>query len=257
MHIKTPSSRSLLAAAVVALFGGVVSTSFANFWDPAAVTPGITFGAPSGFGANWGDAYVGFGVASRSVSKTKTDMSGVLGMGFGNADNLFAAELAVGVIGMTDGGVLSDGNYALKLHKNFGATGVAVGLVNAARWGKAREKSTGAYFALTRVIPFPRIGGGKMPIFATVGLGSGPYRKLSDVNAGKKGAYAPFFALGVQLHPRIGFIADYTGEKFNVAASVVPMAKLPITVTLGVADLGKREYPERPFVAVASYTIKF
>ena len=149
------------------------------FMAPGTIGPGITIGAPAAYGANWGQAFIGAGGATRTPGRNKTDGSLVAGVGLGNADKYVGVELDASIISVdtADGGFGDDGNFAVKVHRNLPwNAAVAVGTMNTGRWGHAKNVPETYYASYTQVVfANPNSMVNRMPVFATIGYGNGTF----------------------------------------------------------------------------------
>src|SRR5690606_21444915 len=94
------------------------------------VAPGITIGVPSGFGADYGDAFVAAGLQSRTRFRDAPDGAVVAGFGLGNARDLVGLEVAITSYGTFRS--CCRGGIHPKLHRVLpGDASIAVGWENA------------------------------------------------------------------------------------------------------------------------------
>ena len=119
-------------------------------------SPGISLGTPSGFGADYGDAFAGAGFQATTRRRQRPDGGGVVGFGIGDARRLIGLETAISLFGTVRS--CCRGGLSLKAHRVLpGRTSVAVGVENGAVWGEAigSEESTDAgtsvYAAASRI----------------------------------------------------------------------------------------------------------
>ncbi len=205
------------------------------------VAPGITIGVPSGFGADFGDAFaaVGFQASTRYGAH---DGGGVVGFGIGDAQRLVGIEIAISSFGSFRS--CCRGGVSPKLHRVIGGnTSVAVGYENVWTYGHMRgdEEATDAgrsiYGAVTSVLPLredPTSFVGSVAI--TAGLGDGRFRRESDILAGRD-RWNPFFSGGVRIADQASLITSWTGQDLAAGFSIVPIRGVPLFVTPSVADL--------------------
>jgi S-layer homology domain len=190
-----------------------------------APVAGIT--TPSGFGANWGDVFIGTGYQGRIIPGTDVSSLGLAaGFGIGDSRDLIGLETAYstssnsGIGTFTGLGLFNRGGVNFKLHKQFGDNvSVAAGWENAIRSGSdAFDKDT-FYGVLTSVLPV----GDTNNFTASVGIGTGRFRQIRDIVA-DRGTTSIFGSLGFRVSENIGLVADYNGRNFSVG--------LPLTFQL-------------------------
>lgn len=206
--------------------------------------PAIAIGVPTGFGADFGDIFVGVGFQSRSRFSDRADGGAVVGLGLGDARRYVGLEVALTQYGTFNS--CCRGGLSLKLHRMLpGATGVAVGWENATGWGSLDEDGDGpftdagssVYGVVSKIfflqedpaIPFSSVA-------ATVGVGNGRFRTEDDILDDRE-AVNVFGSLAVRVIEPASVIASWTGQDLNAGVSVVPVRRFPLVLTAGAADL--------------------
>jgi S-layer homology domain len=188
-----------------------------------APATGVT--APSAFGANWGDLFVGAGYQSNlpaAIAPPGDGNSTVYGagIGLGNARDFIGLEASYTAAGIT----LADrGGVNFKLHKLLGENvAVAAGWENAIRNGysSANDPKDTYYGVVTAILPV----GETSNFTASVGAGNGRFRTFGDLTADNNTTNI-FGGLGFRFSENIAIAADYNGRNFSVA--------LPLTFKLG------------------------
>jgi len=228
---------------------------------PAAAAPGVSLGAPAGFGASWGQAFIGGGYVSNSQTSSRSDGSIVAGIGLGNAEKYAALEVDAAIISVnpTDGGFGADGNFALKLHHTFAQSlmGVAVGAENIVSWGSAKTQQVAVYGAISKgFLLRPNNPSNPMPIFLTAGVGSGRFMTISQQDA-KRDTVGPFGAISWWVLPRVSVILDLAQDQNNAGVSFVPLKHIPISMTLGAGNITRKRTSRMSFIATAGYIFTF
>jgi S-layer homology domain len=188
-----------------------------------APATGVT--APSAFGANWGDLFVGAGYQNNlpaAIAPPGEGNSTVYGagIGLGNARDFVGLEASYTAAGTT---VADRGGVNFKLHKLFGENvAIAAGWENAIRNGytAANDPKDTYYGVITGILPV----GETSNFTASVGAGNGRFRNFSDLTADNNTTNI-FGGLGFRFSDNIAVAADYNGRNFSVA--------LPLTVKLG------------------------
>ncbi|MBO1049266.1 MAG: hypothetical protein HEQ10_16735 [Dolichospermum sp. DEX182a] len=216
--------------------------------------PGLSFAAPSGFGANMGDAFVGASAAFFGNRDTGLDGSTSLGFGLGNSQKLVGLELAWNNGSIKDFG--SNGTFDLKAHrivyaKGTNQVGVAAGWKTFAQYGNESIRPSSAYGVLTTYsLLKPNDSVNKMPISFSLGAGGGDFRQ-GNASTGV------FAGAGVQVHPQVGVGLGWSGVGFNVGASLVPIPTLPLTITATGSDLTNNSQGGTVFALSVGYGFNF
>lgn len=196
--------------------------------------PGLSFAAPSAFGANMGDVFIGTSAAFFGSRDTGLDGSISAGFGLGNSQKLVGLEF-----GFNNGSIKNfgaNGTFDFKAHrivyaKGTNQIGVAGGWKTFAQYGNEGIRPSSAYGVVTSYsLLRPNNPGNKMPISFSAGAGGGDFRQ-GDASTGV------FGGVGVQIHPQVGVGLGWSGVGFNVGASFVPIPTLPLTITATGSDL--------------------
>jgi len=204
--------------------------------------PASTLSTPTAFGANFGSAFIGLSLVDRPRGGDSPDGSAVLGFGVGDARRYAGLEVAVGVISLSDSNgrdsIGGSGNVNFKLHRILpGNVGIAVGWENAIAWGDARQADSSVYGVVSRAFPLqPSNRRHPLPLVLSVGVGGGRFRSAGDIKADKDSVGA-FASAGLRVTPQTSLIANWTGQDLNLGASVAPFRGVPLTITLGLADV--------------------
>jgi S-layer homology domain len=227
---------------------------------------GIT--TPSGFGANWGDAFIGFGtqnnipqVIGQGVPNTNGRDSTSLGLGFGLGDARSAVglETSYSTAGSFNSKIFNRGNVNFKLHKVLADNlAVAVGWENAINHGYTNASNPGStvYGVLTGVLPL----GETSNITASVGAGNGRFRTSSDIETDKQGTNL-FGSLGFRVSENIALVGDYNGRNFNVGLPLTVKLSdgVGVQVTPALLDIGGNNFsgPSSRFAVSGGVGFKF
>lgn len=207
------------------------------------VAPGIAIGIPTGFGADQGDAFVGAGFQHRTRLEDRPDGGLVAGTGIGDARRLLALEAAVSSFGTARS--CCRGGVSLKLHKLLppGDASIALGWENAVTWGRmegldeATDAGTSVYLVGSKVL---RLRGNPVSplgtLSLTAGVGTGRFRTEEQILDGDE-TVGVFGGGAVRLAGPASLIVDWTGQDLAAGLSVVPLRRVPLLVTPGVADL--------------------
>jgi len=260
------------------------------------VFPGSSLGVPTAYGAQWGDAWFGGGLASANLFNPKADGSVAFGMGFGDAKKSVGLEVFTGIFNLSGnnndfgGSALNGGAVGFKLHRRLDDRGyfaAALGMENAIRWGT--ENVYGGdydtYFGVftgrfdlnappnynesdlkqdpllqeqARAIAGQIYDGSYnyMPLVVSVGLGSGAFRSKGALDAAEQNVNV-FATAGLSILPQVSLISTWTGSQLNMGTSITPFNHFPIVLNLGAGDV-TGVYPQGTrFIMSLGYGIKF
>jgi hypothetical protein len=216
--------------------------------------PGLSFAAPSAFGANMGDAFLGTSAAFFGTRDTGLDGSISAGLGLGDAQKLVGLEF-----GFNNGSIKNfgaNGTFDFKAHrivyaKGSNQIGVAGGWKTFAQYGNEGIRPSSAYGVVTSYsLLRPNSPGNKMPISFSAGAGGGDFRQ-------GKASTGVFGGVGVQVHPQVGVGLGWSGVGFNIGASIVPIPTLPLTITATGSDLTENSQGGTVFSLSVGYGFNF
>ena len=217
------------------------------------IAPGIAFGSPVGFGAGWGQAYVGVGGNTLPQSSNNPDnVDGSASIGFGLGDpSIVAVETTITSISLRNS-FGDSGNTNFKITHSMGRSSVAIGQDNTWPWGDATQVRESTYGAFTTVFDLSP-DSPRTPWSVAVNVGAGDHR---FVDPGKSGA-GVFGSIAVVPIRQLSVIVDYTGRDTNAAISIVPFPRLPAVLTLGAINLGQRLGRDTEFAGGVGYLFQF
>jgi len=214
-----------------------------NVKEPPA--PGLSFGAPSAYGAGGGSVFIGISYGADGqdglftfYNKDNTKVAdGSMNFGFGVGDpSKLAAEVSVGIISMScqDGESCfgADGTIGLKLHKKLEGqfiNGVGLGYSDIVRWGEASDFAT-IYGVASKDIKIKNKEG-----LISFGLGTGSFRTKSDMDSNKNNPNL-FGGIGVKLSPRLSIASSWNGSTLGAGFGISPFY-FPLSVSAGITDI--------------------
>ncbi|MGQ0587454.1 MAG: hypothetical protein ACT4PK_09675 [Gammaproteobacteria bacterium] len=218
--------------------------------------PGVTFGAPTAFGAGWGQAFAGLGGRTLSEGSSQDpdqDLDGSALVGFGMGDpRVLGLEIAMNIVSLSDG-FAQDGSWGFKLHHSFPfRAAIAFGVDDGSGWGDAGDTHSSAYAAYSQVIDLAG-DSPKRPLSLAFGLGAGKQRFAEP---GKENDFAPFGSVALNWHRQASAIADWHSGDLHLALSVVPLYRLPLVATLGFINVTER-FESSDFAAGVGYLYQF
>ncbi|MES2908714.1 MAG: hypothetical protein V4688_06095 [Pseudomonadota bacterium] len=215
-------------------------------------SPAIAFGSPVGFGQVLGEASVG--LAGQILPPDNQDsLDGSMGASVGlGSSRVVGVELGVNVISLTEG-FGDSGSFSAKMHKLLNNTSaISVGVESFGAWGLAKQRDPSVFAAITHVV---NVSGLNMPLAMNIGIGNGRFRDdLQNTENDNVGVFGGFALI---VDPRLSLIADYTGVGLSLGVSVVPVATLPFTATLGFSNVTEQENGSAEFAGAIGYRFVF
>jgi hypothetical protein len=206
--------------------------------------PAAAIGIPTGFGADFGDVFLGAGMQARTRYSEKMDGGGVAGLGLGDARRYFGVELAAAQFGTMRS--CCRGGLSFKVHRMLpGAASVAVGWENAVGWGHLAgaedgpftDAGTSVYAVASKLVPLGSDPGAPFgSIVTTLGVGTGRFRSEGDILDGRKTANL-FGGVAMRVAEPMSVVASWTGQDVNTGISLIPIRSLPVVLSVGAADV--------------------
>jgi hypothetical protein len=209
----------------------------------ARAAPGITLGTPSGYGADWGDAMLGFGFQATTRLHDRPDGVVTFAFGLGDARKYAGLELAASSYGTAR--TCCRGGLSLKLHRELPwDMGLAVGWENGAVWGgfdpdPAEETDAGSsvYGVVSKVVHLrPGAADPYRTLTFTLGAGNGRFRTEDDIIADRETANV-FGGVSLRMSRGTSVVADWTGQDLVAGFSFLPFRDIAFVVLPGVADI--------------------
>ena len=213
--------------------------------DDAPPAPGLSFGAPSAYGASGGSVFVGVsygsevheGIFTFYTKENEKVADGSMNAGFGIGDpNQLGAEISVGIISLAcqkgSSCFAADGTAGIKLHKKFEnkfVDGVALGYSDLVRWGQASDFAT-IYAVASKDFKL----NDKEALF-NLGIGTGSFRTKSDIDSNKNNPNL-FGGIGIQLFPRLSVASSWNGSTLAAGFGISPF-NFPLSVSTGFTDI--------------------
>ncbi|MEL7009315.1 MAG: hypothetical protein AAFY50_20535 [Cyanobacteria bacterium J06648_1] len=202
---------------------------------PYRSSPSITIINPSGFGASWGNAGVGFGLQERARFTDESD--GVFGFGFGlgNPRKNVGAQIGVSLVDLSS--PFQDGAVNLKLHRRLPEDfAVAAGVQGIVTWGNT-DGGSSVYGVTTKRFKLRQDRTEAFSeLYATVGVGGGQFRTESNINNGNENV-GVFGSLAVKIIQPVGLVTEWTGQDLTIGLPIVPFRRLPLVIVPAVTDI--------------------
>lgn len=203
--------------------------------QPYRASPSITIINPSGFGASWRSAGIGFGFQERVRFQDTAD--GVIGLGFGlgNARKNVGVQIGISLVDVS--APFRDGAINLKLHRRLpNDLSVAVGVQGIATWGNTDGGSSVFGVATKRFKLKKDRSKPFSEIYATLGIGGGQFRSESDINDGNE-TVGIFSSVAVKVIDPLGFVVEWTGQDLTIGTPIVLFRKLPLVIVPAITDI--------------------
>ncbi len=218
-------------------------------------SPSSSFLTPSGYGADWGDAYVGLS-GSTVNNDNDYDGSASFGFGLGDAANNVGVEIGVGIISLD--GFADDGVVGFKLHRTFpqlNNLAIALGWTNPIKWGVAQNDVDTFYGVVTQKFDLQPNQANTLPLTVSLGLGTGAFRSTGAI-AARDNAPNLFASAGLRVIPEVSVVSSWTGSALGLGVSAAPF-DAPFVITAGVADLTDNTAGGTQFVGSMGYSFSF
>jgi hypothetical protein len=223
----------------------------------AAAAPAASLGSPTAYGAGFGDAFVGAGYQYRVRFSSRGDGAASAGAGIGNAQRLAAVEITATSYSTFRSGFARNGSVSLKLHRSINPRmAIAAGYENAIPWGDT-DGGSSLYVVATRLIP---LRANTSSMFGGMGLslgaGNARFRSEDDVEQNIPGINM-FGSMSLRITEPVVAVADWTGQDLNLGASIRMPGPLPVSLSLGLADVTHRAGNGARFVAGAGWAFRY
>ncbi|PZV23337.1 MAG: hypothetical protein DCF12_19225 [Snowella sp.] len=234
----------------------------------ASASPSSSLGIPTGFGAQWGNAWIGGAYGSSRLYSPSADGSISFGMGFGDARKLVGLEVFTGIFNLSGdddslgGSAGNGGAVGFKLHRlldDRGYFSAGVGMANVIRWGGDNVYGGGddTYFGVvTGRFDLQEGQENPLPLIISAGLGSGAFRSMGALNANEQNVNV-FGSVALRVIPEVSLISTWTGSQLNMGTSLAPFHNFPLVLNLGAGDV-TGAYPQGTrFIMSLGYGIRF
>lgn len=178
-----------------------------TYWS----VPAMGANTPGGFGAGWGDFYIGLGGTSRArfqnEDREDADAAAAFGLGFGNPVKTIGFEVTVNSYSTFEHEYLNRAGIDFRLHRQFGDFSAAIGYENVIRNGEV-DSGENQYVVLGKWTtlrddpnkPFSALK-------TTVGLGSGRFRSQQNVDLDNDGVNI-FGSVALRVVAPVSLVAD-------------------------------------------------
>ncbi|MBP0017782.1 MAG: hypothetical protein J7647_09515 [Cyanobacteria bacterium SBLK] len=219
------------------------------------VSPSITVGTPSAYGASWGNAAIGIGLQSRTRFSEIAD--GVLGfkIGFGDAAESIGTEISLTLVDLDS--LFSDGALSFKIHRALPEDfNIAVGVQGATSFGTT-DGGSSVYGVLTKRFHLSR---NPQDLFSqlhfSVGVGDGQFRSEDNVIEGID-SVGFFGSTSIRVAEWSSAIAEWTGQDLTIGFSFVPFPDIPLVIVPAITDITGTAGDGTRFLFSAGYSFQF
>ena len=212
--------------------------------------------SPGGFGARWGDAFVGVAYQANIRSSTGNDGAVAAGVGLGNPWTLVGLDVAVVSFSTVRSGLGRRMGVDFKVHRVLpGLIGIAVGWESALLRGDT-DGLRSRYAAASRWFQLRDDDALFSALVVSAGMGNGRFVRPDDWVAGKRIGF--FGSVAVRVAPPLSVVADWTGQDLALATSIAPFERHSVVFVAGFVDLtGTAGEDGARFVISASYGFRF
>ncbi|MEB3312279.1 MAG: hypothetical protein VKJ02_18795 [Snowella sp.] len=236
--------------------------------SPVRSTPSSSLGVPTGYGAQWGNAWIGGALSSARSFYPDADGSLGFGIGFGDVREAVGLEVFTGIFNLDGaddsigGAAGSGGAVGFKLHRLLDERGyfsAGLGMANAIRWGTSNTYGGDydTYFGVvTGRFDLQENVANPLPLIVSVGLGTGAFRSKGAFDAAEQNVNV-FASAGLRIFPEVSLISTWTGSQLNMGTSLAPFRDFPLVINLGAGDV-TGVYPQGTrFIMSLGYAFRF
>jgi hypothetical protein len=210
-------------------------TSISPVWPSPSLNPGV----PSAFIANWGDIYAIATAATAGEQRGVADGSWTAGFGLGDSVRAVGLEINGGCGSVKS--FCSNGGFGLRLgrvlinepDRRLALTGA---WQNGVQWGNEGEQDDIYSVTLSYAVPL-RPPSSHFGQTLQINAGAGNSTFAPYVSTDSEGEIGGFVSIGVELSPRVGLSAGWSGRGVNAQLSYSPFLNVPMTLNLLGADL--------------------
>ena len=183
------------------------------------ISPSVTIMNPSGYGASWRSAGIGFGFQERV--RFRSDADGVFGLGFGLGNPRKNIGFQIGISLVDLSAPFQDGAINFKLHRRLPEDfSVAIGTQGAITWGDT-DGGSSVYGVFTKRFILKEDRTKPLSeIYTSFGVGGGQFRSESDIEDGVE-SVGIFSSLSVRLIQPVSLITEWTGQDLTIEAPIV------------------------------------
>jgi hypothetical protein len=205
-----------------------------------AYSPGSSVGIPTGFGANYGDAFVGISFSNRRPRVNEADGAMSVGFGLGDSQKAVGLEVSANIGSLRR--FARNGDLGFKLHRALpGRAAIAIGWDSGITWGEENRSTVSTVYGVGSKVFELRPGNpdNTLPLTVSLGVGGGRFRSFDNIQ-NRKGGVGVFGGVGLQVAPQVSVSSSWTGQDLNFGVSYVPIRTTPLFLTAVVANVLNR-----------------
>lgn len=212
------------------------SSWFSASFDALDTIPSFSLIAPSGFTPT--QDFISWGIGGIShVPNTTNNAKGAASIGLG-----LALPRNIGItfhIDATGRELSTQQELSFSLGKYFSGLDMSIsaGARSITLWRDDGTKNTpSVYVAATKVLLF-----NDNLAIVNAGIGNNDFRIITDTAAStsRVKVASPFLSLAYYPLPSLSLMADYTSGITSLGVGMVPLASLPLSLSIGVYDIAK------------------
>lgn len=217
--------------------------------------PAMGANSPTAFGAAYGDAFVGASYTARARNVDAGDGAVAMGIGVGDPWRWVGVEVDVVSFSTLRSGWANRVGVDLIVHRLLpGGFGVAAGWESLLQRGYT-DGDRSRYLVVSRWTQFRDDDSAWFSgLVLSAGVGDGRFRSFDDWQADRDRVNV-FGSAALRVAGPVSVAADWTGQDLMLAGSVAPLARFPLVLSAGMADVTGRAGDGARFVATASYTV--
>jgi hypothetical protein len=219
---------------------------------PRSSVGASTYGIPSGYGLNHGQAYLSGSVTNKRQladerSGERIDGSYAFGVGFGDPNNGVGIESNVGILSSTPGDQDEAGNLGFKIHKRLdselGPVGVSAGASNVMPWGDPEAIKTSYYASASLITTQTRFPNLRPDLMITGGASTGARNYGQDPGV--------FIGIGGKLADTASLSVSWSGDELVAGSTFQPDLRYPVMLSAGIADITKANDAQRLLFSIS------
>ncbi|MGB3207684.1 MAG: S-layer homology domain-containing protein, partial [Crinalium sp.] len=220
-------------------------------------SPSYSGGSPSGFGLNFGDAFLGVGGVERTRFTQTADAGISAGFGLGDSARYLGLEIVPTISSLTGDDAFQAGSVDFKVHRLLGPNlSIAGGIENLVQFGNQDIDPSG-YGVISKIFNLrPSTASAFSRLYTSVGAGGGRFRSEDDIDNGND-TINVFGTVGVRVLEPVSAFADWTGQDLNVGLSLSPFRQIPLVITPSLQDVTGTAGDGSRFALSLGYSLSF
>ncbi|HEY9695158.1 MAG TPA: S-layer homology domain-containing protein [Oculatellaceae cyanobacterium] len=220
-------------------------------------SPSSAGGSPSGFGLDFGDAFIGGSFVERTRFTNSSDGGLSLGFGLGDAARYLGLEILPTISSLAGDDAFQAGSVDFKVHRLLGPDlSIAGGVENLVQFGDQDIDPSG-YGVISKVFRLrPSVASPLSRLYTSIGAGGGRFRSEDDILNGNDNINV-FGTVGLRVLEPVSAFADWTGQDLNVGVSLLPFRQIPLVITPSLQDVTGTAGDGSRFALSLGYSLSF